>query len=78
MMNNGTVGPMPKPVFNTLMRYFKVQATNPYDVYNFLPNFQEETKQKLASFIQASPEEVVLTHNTTEGINLVTSGLDLK
>lgn len=78
MMNNGTVGPMPKPVFNTLMRYFKVQATNPYDVYNFLPNFQEETKQKLASFIQASPEEVVLTHNTTEGINFVTSGLDLK
>ena len=78
MMNNGTVGPMPKPVFNTLMRYFKVQATNPYDVYNFLSTFQEETKQKLADFIQATPEEVVLTHNTTEGLNFVTSGLDMK
>jgi len=78
MMNNGTVGPMPKPVFNTLMRYFKVQATNPYDVYNFLSTFQEETKHKLAAFIQASPEEVVLTHNTTEGLNFVTSGLDMK
>ena len=78
MMNNGTVGPMPKPVFNTLMRYFKVQATNPYDVYNFLSTFQGKTKQKLADFIQASPEEVVLTHNTTEGINFVTSGLDMK
>jgi len=78
MMNNGTVGPMPKPVFNTLMRYFKVQATNPYDVYNFLSTFQEKTKQKLADFIQATPEEVVLTHNTTEGLNFVTSGLDMK
>lgn len=78
MMNNGTVGPMPRPVFNTLMKYFKMQATNPYDVYNFLPAFQEETKRKLAEFVQASPEEVAITHNTTEGINFVTSGLDMK
>jgi selenocysteine lyase/cysteine desulfurase len=78
MMNNGTVGPLPKPVFNTLMRYFRIQATNPYDVYNFLPSFREQTREKLAAFINASPEEVVLTHNTTEGINFVTSGLDMK
>ncbi|MBN2408695.1 MAG: aminotransferase class V-fold PLP-dependent enzyme [Candidatus Aminicenantes bacterium] len=78
MMNNGTVGPMPKPVFNTLMRYFKIQATNPYDVYNFLPTFREETRTKLAAFVHASPEEIVLTHNTTEGINFVTAGLDMK
>ena len=78
MMNNGTVGPMPKPVFNTLIRYFKLQATNPYDVYNFLPTFQDRTRAKLADFVNASPEEVVLTHNTTEGINFVTVGLDMK
>ena len=78
MMNNGTVGPLPKPVFNTLMRYFKVQATNPYDVYNFLPTFKEETRAKMAAFIQTSPGEVVLTHNTTEGINFVVAGLDMK
>jgi selenocysteine lyase/cysteine desulfurase len=78
MMNNGTVGPMPKPVFNTLLRYFKLQATNPYDVYNFLPSFREAVRAKLAAFIQASPEEVVLSHNTTEGLNFVTAGLDMK
>jgi selenocysteine lyase/cysteine desulfurase len=78
MMNNGTVGPMPKPVFNTLMRYFRLQATNPYDVYNFLPTFREETRAKLAAFIHATPEEVVLTHNTTEGLNFVAAGLDMK
>ena len=36
MMNNGTVGPMPKPVFNTLVKTFRRQCTNPYDVYNFI------------------------------------------
>jgi len=78
MMNNGTLGPMPKPVFNTLMRYFRVQMSNPYDSYNFLPTFRESVREKLARFIHASPDEVALTTNTTEGINLVVNGLDLE
>ncbi len=77
MMNNGTVGPMPKPVFNTLMRCFRVQCTNPFEVYNFIPRKIEEVRYKLADFIGASPDEVVITRNTTEGINFVTNGLDL-
>jgi isopenicillin-N epimerase len=78
MMNNGTLGPMPKSVFNTLTRYFRVQMTNPYDGYNYLPTFREAVRQKLAAFINASPDEIALTSNTTEGINLVVNGLDLK
>jgi selenocysteine lyase/cysteine desulfurase len=77
MMNNGTVGPMPKPVFNTLIRAFKVQCTNPFDTYNFLPRKIEEVRNKLAGFIGASPDEVVITRNTTEGMNFVVSGMDL-
>lgn len=78
MMNNGTVGPMPKPVFNTLIKYFKMQVSNPFDVYNFMPVKTEEVKKALAKFINASPEEVVITNNTTEGLNFVANGLDLK
>lgn len=78
MMNNGTVGPMPRPVFNTLTQWFRVQMTNPFDVYNFLPAKAEEIRQKLAAFVNASPEEVIITHNTTEGINFVANGLDLQ
>jgi len=78
MMNNGTVGPMPKPVFNTLMKYFKIQVTNPFDVYNYFPIKREEVRVKLAKFINASPDEVVITRNTTEGINFIANGLDLK
>jgi len=78
MMNNGTVGPMPKPVFNTLIKHFKVQVTNPFDVYNFIPRKKEDVRAKLARFINASPDEVVITRNTTEGMNFVANGLDLE
>jgi len=78
MMNNGTVGPMPKPVFNTLMKVFKMQATNPFDVYNYLPREKERVRRKVAQFINADPGEVAITRNTTEGINFVANGLDLK
>lgn len=78
MMNNGTVGPMPKPVFNTLMKTFKVQATNPYDTYSYIPTKKEEVRQKIAEFIHADPEEVAITRNTTEGLNFIANGLDLK
>ncbi len=78
MMNNGTVGPMPKPVFHTLMKYFRVQVTNPFDVYAFIPRKKEEVRSKLAQFIHASPDEVVITRNTTEGMNFVANGLDME
>lgn len=78
MMNNGTLGPMPKPVFNTLIKFCKLQATNPFDCYNFIPKQKEVVRHKIAGFINASPDEVVITRNTTEGMNFVANGLDLK
>ena len=78
MMNNGTVGPMPKPVFNTLMKTFKVQVTNPFDTYDYIPRKRDEVRRRLASFIGASPGEVVMTRNTTEGLNFIVNGLDMK
>jgi len=78
MMNNGTVGPMPKPVFNTLMKAFKVQATSPVDAYTYLPRKKEEVRSKVAEFINASTDEVAIVHNTTEGMNFVANGLDMK
>ena len=75
MMNNGTVGPMPKPVLNTLIKYFKVQATNPYDCYNFFPQLKDGVRNKVAKFINASPDEVAINRNTTEGMNVAANGL---
>ena len=78
MMNNGTVGPMPKPVFNTLIKAFRVQATHPVDVYSYLPLKEEEVRRKVADFIGASEDEVAIVRNTTEGMNFVANGLDME
>ena len=77
MMNNGTVGPMPKTVFNTLVKSFRRQCTNPFDVYNFISRKKNEVRIKLAQFINASPDETVMNRNTTEGMNFVANGLDM-
>ncbi|MCK7524062.1 MAG: aminotransferase class V-fold PLP-dependent enzyme [Ignavibacteriales bacterium] len=68
---------MPKSVFNTLTRAFRVQVSNPYDGYNYLPAIRESVRTKLAAFVGASPDEVAITSNTTEGLNFVVNGLDL-
>lgn len=77
MMNNGTVGPMPKTVFNTLVKSFRRQCTNPFDVYNFISRKKNEVRIKLAQFINAAPDETVMNRNTTEGMNFVANGLDM-
>jgi len=78
MMNNGTLGPMPEPVYRTLINAFKVQVTNPYKSYSFLPSKKEEVRTKLARFINASADEVAITRNTTMGMNFVANGLDME
>jgi selenocysteine lyase/cysteine desulfurase len=78
MMNNGTVGPMPEPVFNTLMSSFQIQCTAPCEVYNTFGTRREEVRAKVARFVGADPGEIVLTRNTTEGMNFVANGLDLE
>jgi len=76
MMNNGTVGPMPEPVFNTLMSAFKVQCTAPCEVYNTFGARKDEVRTKVARFVGADAGEIVLDHNTTEGVSFVTNGLE--
>lgn len=39
---------------------------------------KEGTRKRLAQFLRVTPEEVVITRNTSEANNLVSSGLDLK
>ena len=57
MMNKGTVGPMPRPVLNTLIKGFKLQAANPFDFYNYLPQKLVDVRNKLARFIRALPQQ---------------------
>jgi selenocysteine lyase/cysteine desulfurase len=43
-----------------------------------LAQAKEQTRARLAGMLRVSPEEIVITRNTSEANNLVSSGLDLK
>ncbi len=70
--NNGTFGPSPSPVLDTIKKY--LDESNTTGEYGHT----DKAREALAAFVGVKAEELSLTHNTTEGINIVTWGLPLK
>jgi cysteine desulfurase / selenocysteine lyase len=71
-LNNGTFGPSPQIVLNTIQKSFI--ETNTSGEYGHT----DQSREVLAKFVGAKTDEISLTHNTTEGINIVCWGLALK
>ena len=71
-LNNGTFGPSPYPVLDALKESLeKINQTGEYGHTNHI-------REELANFVGAKTSEISLTHNTTEGINIVAWGVPLK
>jgi cysteine desulfurase / selenocysteine lyase len=71
--NNATLGPSPKPVVAAL-----IDGLEDVTVRTLFGRKQTEATDTLANFVGVDKTEIVLTHNTTEGINMVVWGLPLK
>jgi selenocysteine lyase/cysteine desulfurase len=70
--NNGTIGPSPTPVLEALNSTLtKLNTWGEYQGHN-------DSRKPLADFTHVTEEEICLTHNTTEGINIVAAGLPLE
>ncbi len=71
-MNCGTSGPSPLPVLAKVRQTLEqLAASGEYGGW-------ETARTSLARFVDVADEEICLTHNTTEGINIVAGGLPLK
>jgi selenocysteine lyase/cysteine desulfurase len=77
-MNNGTLGPTPRPVLYTLIERYQKMAMDTGAENTRERELAEDVRKRAAAFINAAPEEVALMHNTTEGMSFVANGLDLK
>lgn len=77
-MNNGTLGPTPKPVYYTLAERYHDLAQDPGQPNTDQNNMAEEVRRKAAAFLGADVDEIALVRNTTEGMNFMLGGLDLK
>jgi len=77
-LNNGTLGPTPRPVLYTLIERYQKMAMNTGPENSLESQLAEDVRKKAAAFINANVDEIALTHNTTEGMSFVANGLDLK
>lgn len=78
-LNNGGVSPQPKVVQDAANRYYTYSNEAPsYYMWRVLDQGREPLRAKLANLAGVSPDEIAINRNTTEAINTVIFGLDLK
>lgn len=79
VMNAANLCPASRPVLETLTRESRSVDTDPSpnNRARLMPE-KEQTRKALAEFLRVTPEEIIITRNTSESNNLVSNGLDLK
>src|SRR5438552_233990 len=79
MLNAANLCPSSGPVLDTLYTATKDMDQDPsMENRAKLGEGRENTRKLLAEFLRVTPEEIVITRNTSESNNLVSTGVDLK
>lgn len=78
-LNTGSLGPSPLPVIETVSSTIRQLEADPVsENWGTLGQQMEMVRSKLADFIHATQEEVLLTRNTTEGLGLIAQSFNFK
>ena len=79
VMNAANLCPASRPVAEALTRESKSVDTDPSpsNRARLMPE-KEATRKALAEFLRVTPDEIIITRNTSESNNMVSNGLDLK
>ncbi len=77
-LNTGSLGPSPRTVIETVGAMMKQLEMNPVsENWGPLGNQMEDVRKKVADFIHADVDEILITRNTTEGLSLIGQSLKL-
>ena len=78
-LNNGGVSPAPKVVMDTEIRYLEMENMTPtYYMWRILDPGIETARRRLAQVFGCDPEEIAITRNASEALEIVQFGLNLK
>jgi len=78
-LNCGSLGATPRMMIDTVANGLREIEGNPVlKTFSWGGVQMEEVRTRAAGFIGATKEEVAFTRNTTEGMNAVATGIDLK
>ena len=74
--------PTPRPVIEAMCDYFYNYNANTgrgaYQMAIRATEKMDQARKKIAGFVNAYPDEIIFTKNTTEAINMVASGLEFE
>ncbi len=80
-LDSASTSPKPQCVIDAVTRVYRELTANVHRGVHALADevtaAHEAARAEIASFLNASPAEIVFTRNATEGINLVAAGLGL-
>ncbi|MBC7873060.1 MAG: aminotransferase, partial [Ferruginibacter sp.] len=78
-LNNGGVSPAPKTVQDAMKRYYDMCNEAPsYYMWRILDQGREPLRENLARLAGCSPEEIAINRNSSEGLETVIFGMQLK
>lgn len=78
-LNNGGVSPQPKPVQDAHIRFYQYCNEGPsYFMWRELDKGREPLRRRLADLAGVEADEVAINRNSTEGLNSIIFGLNLK
>lgn len=78
-LNNGGVSPQPKVVQDAHIRYYQYCNEAPsYYMWRILDAGREGLREKLAETCGVDADEIAINRNSTEGLNTIIFGLNLK
>jgi L-cysteine/cystine lyase len=79
-LNAGTLGPLSRPTLAAMedrLRFDQEQGRGGHDWFTSVLELRSRVREQLAPLIGASPAQLALTGSTTDGCNIVLSGLEL-
>lgn len=78
-MNNGGVSPAPRTVQEAMKRYYDYSNEAPsYYMWRILDQGREPLRENIARLAGCSAEEIAINRNSSEGLETVIFGMDLK
>src|SRR5437867_32707 len=78
-LNNGGVSPSPRVVQEAMRRYLEYANTAPvYTMWQVLEPEIESVRRRLAASVGCDPEEMAITRNASEALEIVQLGLPLE
>jgi isopenicillin-N epimerase len=78
-LNNGGVCPSPRVVHEAYKRYLDISNQSPvYHMWQILEPNIETVRRRLAAHFGCDPEELAITRNTSEALQICQLGLDLE